>query len=125
MEVRFDQYLEQWFSPPGVAGEDAESYLLRYTPLSLLRGPETDELSILSKILVDWRGLTQDGENIPCTPENVIQFVRSEFGTDRFMWMMQTAIQMTNFKKVEASIKNWQALQNGSAHSQKPMQRVA
>lgn len=102
LDITKPDEVEKWFEYP--SAEHDERYLLRYTPPS--KAKSYTDGALLHECLKNWEGVVSGGEPIPCSKDNREAFLESSAGAVRFMWMVRTACDISQFIETEALIKN-------------------
>ena len=110
--------LTAWVKCP-LEGAGNEEYLLVY------RQGQKEPFEYADYIR-DWRGVTKNGEVLPFTEDNLLEFISNPEGAKRLAWMLLIACRdFSNFFDVRTLLKNLNQPLSGNSAFQKQPNAVA
>lgn len=94
-----------------------ERYLIRFTPTF---SGLIDNLQLAQEIIVDWENAVvgADGSSLPCTKDVLTEFVKTDEGMERLLFLMREAASQKGFTNIEALLKNLTAPSSGASTGQ-------
>src|SRR5574342_819514 len=125
MRLNSNKKITAWLKCP-LPGAEGEEYLLVWTPYEKAKRQLAENAMTIDELLLSWKGVEdQEGNPIPCTPENRELFIEDPEGQERLAWMFLAAANYTNFFDVEKFLKNLPAPLSGALIIQKQQNAVA
>jgi hypothetical protein len=123
IQIRQPKVIETWVD---YEGDEGEKYKLRFAPKEALEGK--GEFERLDFILLDWQGINENGEPMPCNAENKLKFFFWDVEQNdaaRYWWIYAQATTMFTFIDVKKTLARSKAPSNGGSTSQKPAEKIA
>lgn len=123
IEIRQPEVIETWVDYEHGEGE---RYKIRFAPKETLEGK--GEFERLDFILLDWQGINENGEPMPCNADNKLKFFLWDVEQNdaaRYWWIYAQATTMFTFIDVKKTLNRSNTPSNGGSISQKQVGKTA